>query len=965
MVFKLLKQLMFKKNILVIVYTFFAGTASFAGEENNPREHILMDFGWRFALGHATDASKDFGHGTAYFSYFAKTGYGDGPAAAEFDDRAWRVLDLPHDWCVELPFDPKGGHSHGYKAIGRNFPENSIGWYRKKFYIPEADKGRRIVIQFEGVHRNAIVWVNGFYCGTNHSGYYTFEYDITDYINYGSENTVAVRVDATMEEGWYYEGAGIYRHVWLIKTWPLHVASNGTFITTTLDVAKHHAQINTRTHIINESNHTAIFDVEEIITDAEGKTVARHIKKQQTLKEGAENTLRSMFLVDSPKLWSIESPYLHKLLTIIYAEGKVVDKYQTVFGIRTVRFDADSGFFLNGKQVKIKGTNLHQDHAGVGVAIPDALQEFRIRRLKEMGSNAVRTAHNPPAPSLLDVCDRLGMLVIDENRLMGVSQEHLHYLENLIKRDRNHPSVILWSLGNEEWAIEGNIKGARIASTMQNYAGRLDSSRAITAAVSGGWDGGIGTVVQVMGYNYIVQGNIDQHHQKFPWQAGIGTEESNTVGTRGVYVTNNEICHMAPTNRMPENVGTEYGWKFYSERPFLAGLCYWTGFDYHGESNPYGWPAVSSQYGIIDLCGFPKDIFYYLKAWWTDEPVLHIYPHWNWEGKEGDTIKVVAYSNCDEVELSLNSKKISRQHVPVNGHLEWKVTYQPGTLLARGFKNKKEIMTRKVETTGAPVSLLLSADKTSLYANRQDVAVLTVAVTDSKGHLVPDAQNNIRFSISGPGKIIGVGNGDPSSHENERFIESIVVSKIENLKEFPVNSLENCPQVSPDVDNSSWIPAFSVRHKDWRTYEDTLIVVRGTFDLPPLDENTVVHLFAKSIVENQTIYINGVMIASGVRRDDPNQSYQIDKSVLKAGLNSYAVTGQRFRKKHQWDEPNTNPGVIQVFNPSPQWQRTLFNGLAQIIIQATDETGEIIFNATSDGLKPARIKLDIGPPDMQ
>jgi beta-galactosidase len=933
-------------------------TLIYAEEINNsPRERLLMDYNWRFALGHATDALKDYGHRTAYFSYFAKTGYGDGPAAAEFDDRAWRVIDLPHDWCVELPFDPKGGHSHGYKAIGRNFPENSVGWYRKKFHIPETDLGKRIIIQFEGVHRDAVVWVNGFYCGTNHSGYYSFEYDITDYINYGGENTVAVRVDATMEEGWYYEGAGIYRHVWLIKTNPLHVASNGTFITTELNNENNHARIVTRTHIVNESNRALSFDIEERIINVEGKTVAQCTKRQQTLMSGAENEWRSTLMIQNPELWSIENPYLHKLITIVYSEGKIIDYYQTVFGIRTVRFDANYGFFLNGKSVKIKGTNLHQDHAGVGVAVPDALQDYRILRLKAMGSNAIRTAHNPPAPALLDACDRLGMLVLDENRLMGINQEHLSYLENLIKRDRNHPSVILWSLGNEEWAIEGNIKGARIGSTMQNYANKLDSSRAFTTALSGGWDSGTGTVMQVMGYNYIVQGDIDQHHKKFPWQAGIGTEESNTIGTRGIYETNEATCHMAPTNRMPENVGTEYGWKFYSDRPFLAGLFYWTGFDYHGESNPYGWPAVSSQYGIVDLCGFPKDIFYYLKAWWSDEPVLHIYPHWNWKGREGDTINVVAYSNCDEVELSLNGKKISRNHMPVSGHLEWKVAYQPGTLIARGYQKGKEVLTQKTETTGAPASLLLSADKTILNANRQDVAVLTVAVTDTKGRLVPDAQNEVIFTISGPGKIIGIGNGDPSSHEKERFVESIIVSEIKNLKELPVNSLKDCPQVSPDVDNSSWIPAFSIKHKDWRTYKDTLLVVRGTFELPQLGEKTTVHLFARSIVENQSIYINGVQIAAGIQRDEPGQSYQIDRAVLKPGLNTYAVTGQRFRKKHQWDEPNTDPGVFQVYNPAPEWKRRLFNGLAQVIIQTTEETGEIIINAESAGLKQTQIKI--------
>jgi beta-galactosidase len=928
------------------------------------REKLLMDSGWRFALGNACDAQKDFGTGTGYFSYFAKAGYGDGAASPGFDDRAWRILDLPHDWCAELPFDKRGSFSHGYKAIGRNFPENSVGWYRKKFFIPQSGLGKRISIDFDGVFRNSIVWVNGFYLGTEHSGYTGFSYDITDYLNYGGENVVAVRVDATMEEGWFYEGAGIYRNVWLSKVSPLHVIKNGTFITTGLE--NNTATITARTTVINESTGNSNFNIDESIVDSTGKTIASDIRKNLKLNKGDEKEFISQLRVINPKLWSVETPYMHKLKTVIRSRGRVVDMYETDFGIRTVRFDAKQGFFLNGKHLKILGTNDHQDHAGVGIAVPYALQVFRIKQLKKMGSNAIRTAHNPPSPEFLEACDRLGMLVLDENRLMGINEEHLSCLERLMKRDRNHPSVVLWSLGNEEWAIEGNIKGARIGATMQNFAQRLDSSRAFTTAISGGWDNGTGTVMQVMGYNYIVQGDIDEHHKKFSWQAGIGTEESNTIGTRGIYVTDSSIAHMAPTNRMPENVGTESGWKFYAERPFLAGLFYWTGFDYRGEMNPFDWPAISSQYGIVDLCGFPKDIFYYLKSWWGKEPVLHVFPDWNLKGHEGENIKVTVYSNCKQVELLLNNKSLGKKQMPINGHLEWMVNYQPGVLLARGYKDDKLITEKKIESSSAAAAINLIPDHNVINADGEDVSVITVKVKDINGICVPNDSSKIYFSLSGPGRIIGVGNGDPSSHEPDRYIETVRSVNIENLKELAVDNLNNRPEVSSGFNDSTWKPALVWRRSDdWRKYVDTLLVIRGTFELPGITDKAEINLFTKSIVGNQSVYVNGHLIASNIQRDAPNQSWRLEHNIIKPGINEYAVTGQRFRKTSQWDEPNTDPGIIQVIIPAAQWQRKLFNGLAQVIVQSTKQPGELVLKATSEGLKQAEIKIQSSPVPLQ
>jgi len=735
------------------------------------REHQLMDLGWRFAFGHATDYAKDFGTSTGYFTYLAKAGYGDGAASVQFKDSTWREVDLPHDWAVELPFSGSASHSHGYKTIGWKYPETSVGWYRKKFDIQASDLGRKINIQFDGIHRNSTVWVNGFYVGNEKSGYASSVYDITDYLNYGAVNTIAVRVDASMEEGWYYEGAGIYRHVWLNKTNMLHVAQNGTFVTSEINGDK--AELTVRTKVDNQYDHLSTFTIEQILLDTNNQTVVSEKLENTTLRGNLMNTLYQKISVPNPTLWSLENPYLYKLKTNIISDGLVVDTYISTIGIRTVRFDPDLGFFLNGKSIKIKGTNDHQDHAGVGTALPDALQEFRVKKLKEMGSNAIRTSHNPPTPELLDVCDQLGMLVLDENRLMGINQEHFDLLERFMVRDRNHPSVILWSIGNEEWAIESNEKGARITKTMQEFAQKIDSSRAFTVAVSGGWDSGSGTTAQVMGYNYIVQGNIDEHHMKFPLQCGIGTEESNTIGTRGMYTDDKTNGRMAATNRMPENVGTESGWKFYDDRPFLSGLFFWTGFDYRGEANPLSWPAVNSEFGIVDLCGFPKDIFYYLKSWWGTKPVMHIMPHWNWKGREGENVKVTIYSNAEEIELLLKNKSLGKKKMERNGHLEWNVAYQPGTLVANGFAKGKLIVSEQIETTDAPAKVILESDRVVLKADGEDVAVITVQLKDKKNHFVPTANNEITFTISGPGKIAGVGNGDPASHEPEQFVKTV------------------------------------------------------------------------------------------------------------------------------------------------------------------------------------------------
>jgi beta-galactosidase len=962
------KKLLFAALILgqILLTTGCQTLTSTSVAEPNRRERLIMDSNWLFALGRDCDTDKDFKFGTSYFSYWAKTGYGDGPAAGNFDDRAWRVINVPHDWAVEMPFDSKGSHSHGYKAIGRNFPQNSVGWYRKKFTIPQSDLGRRIVIEFDGVHRDSRLFINGFYIGTEHSGYSSFQYDITDYLNYGGENVIAVRVDATMEEGWFYEGAGIYRHVWLTKQSPLHVAQYGTFVISQID--KKSARIAAQTTVANDGNSEAAFDITQTIRDADGKPIASAEVKSLVLKPGETKQYPCVLDVKNPQLWSLESPYLHKLITTLSSNGATVDRYETTFGIRSVRFDPDRGLFLNDKHVDIKGTNNHQDHAGVGTAFPDALQEFRINRLKAMSCNAYRCSHNPPTPELLDTCDRLGMLVLDENRLMGVSPEHFQQLERMVLRDRNHPCVIIWSIGNEEWAIEGNVKGARIASTMQAFVKRLDPTRRVTAAVSGGWGHGISTVIDLMGYNYIVHGNIDEHHRKFPNQPSVLTEESTTSATRGVYETDRANAHMAPSDWSPsgprEGRGIERGIQFVAEHQFVAGLFFWTGFDYRGEANPFGWPQISYEGGILDTCGFPKNTFYYLKSVWTDEPTLHIFPHWNWADKVGKPINVWAYSNCDEVELFLNDKSLGRKPMPKLSHAQWDVNYEPGTLLAKGYRANKEIITDKVETAGEPSIIRLIPDRDSIKADGADVSVITVQVEDDKGRIVPTACNEISFALQGQGKILGVGNGDPSSHEQDQFLDTTRPELIRDLKMAFITDKDNFPQVAYDYNDSSWAD-FKQATEVNTPKTDNLIAVRGSFELPAIRDDMKITFFTKSISDEQSIYVNGHLISAGISRDTANQNFKLDLGILKEGRNVYAVVGTPLVVRRQYEELNADPGVVGIFIPAKDWKRKVFNGLAQIIVQSHQQPGDMTLTATSHGLKSSIVKINTSPTTLR
>jgi len=934
-----------------------AQNASAAGDPGPPRDHILIDDGWRFAFGHPYDTSGDFGHATGYFSYFAKAGYGDGPASERFDDQAWRVLSLPHDWADELPFDPKAGYSHGYRTVGRLFPGTSVGWYRRKLSIPASDLGRRIGVQFDGVFRDSEVWINGYYLGRETSGYSGFRYDLTDYLHYGGDNELAVRVNASMEEGWFYEGAGIYRHVWLNKTAPLHVAPDGVAVTS--ELAPGSALVTARVTVENDGAGPETFDLEERVVAADGRELARGVVANLSLGGGASGDFSIVLPVADPRLWSLEDPYLHSLATVVRSHGSAVDGTRTDFGIRTVRFDPDRGFFLNGVRVELKGTNEHQDFGGVGVAVPDSLQYYRVARLKTMGSNAIRCAHNIPSPGFLDACDRLGMLVLDENRRMGTTREILDEFRRMILRDRNHPSVIAWSMGNEEWSMEGKITGARVASTMLAFGHRLDPSRSFTAAVSGGWDTGIGMVTDVMGYNYIPQGNIDGHHALFPLQSGMGTEETTTRQTRGVYVDDKAGGHLGQTYR--DGVwGCEAGWQFYAARPFLAGLFFWTGFDYGGEPEPSGWPQVSSHSGILDLCGFPKDSFYYLKSWWTDQPVLHIFPHWNWRGREGTEIPVKAYGNSDEVELFLNGASLGRKPMPRNGSIVWKVAYQPGTLLARGYSGGREVAADKVETTGAPAAIGLKADCAVLnrpYPGTDapvDATVVAVSINDAAGRNVPTAESPVSFAIEGPARIIGVANGDPASHEPDNFIPSVRSIAIQGwrLHEGPVETVSGLLGVQ--ADDAGWRSVFSGLDQD---YPKVAAVYRGYLEVGELKPGETVCLFLPPLGERETVTLNGRRLGGEFTRRTAFAGIPLDPGLLLKGRNTVAVVAQALaRPPRSYDY--TSPGTLQVVTPPAGWKRSAFNGLAAVIVQSTGGPGTVTLTASSPGLTPATQVLE-------
>jgi Arabinogalactan endo-1,4-beta-galactosidase len=758
---------MYKLTISACLFLLLAITA--VSQPGSVRKHISLDEDWRFHFGHAADPARDFNYGIA--TIFSKSGGAAGTAIdPRFNDSAWRQLNLPHDWAVELPFVKSENFdvmAHGYKPVGGLFPETSIGWYRKQFTVNKKDSGQRFQLQFDGVFRDASFWLNGFYLGNNKSGYVGVAYDVTDYMHYGRPNTLVVRVNATQYEGWFYEGAGIYRHVWLNQYHPVHITHDGLFAYSS--VKGNQATVTVETEVQNQLLKPVNATVESFLTDRAGKKLVGAAAQPVQLGVNGNTTVKAQLKLTNANLWSLDNPYLYRVVSVVKQGGRVVDSVFHRFGIRTIDIKPN-GVFLNGTYVKIKGTNNHQDHAGVGSALPDYLQYYRIRLLKQWGSNAYRTSHNAPTPELLDACDSLGMLVLDEQRLLNSSPEYLDQFERLLKRDRSRACVFMWSIGNEEGWIQGNETGRAIALTLLAKQRELDPTRISTyAADMANVYRGVNEVIPVRGFNYRQFGVAD-YHKDHPAQPILGTEMGSTVTTRGIYEKDSVRAYVPDQDiTAPWWASTaETWWTLAADSDFWLGGFIWTGFDYRGEPTPYKWPNISSHFGIMDACGFPKNIYYYYQSWWTDKDVLHISPHWNWKGKEGQPIEVWVNTNADNVELFLNGKSLGKKDMPRNSHLTWTVNYEPGTLEAVAYKKGKKL-TKKVETTGDPYEIVVSPYKTTMLGDGRDAAVINISVVDRQGREVPDANHLIRFSLTGDGKIIGVGNGDPSSHEPDKY----------------------------------------------------------------------------------------------------------------------------------------------------------------------------------------------------
>ena len=749
-----------KNKSVLIILLLFAITNVMA------QEKISLDEDWKFHFGHAANAEKDFDYSKTALLHKSNV-YATTIVHPKFVDSTWQKINVPHDWLVELPFvksEQVEMDSHGYKPVGGTYPETSIGWYRKHFSVDKSKSNKRFEIQFDGIYRNAEIWLNGFYVGTNFSGYVGNSYDVSDYINFEGDNVLVIRVDATQYEGWFYEGAGIYRHVWLHITDKIFIPEDGVFVYADVKDKKATVTVETtvQNNLLNQSNAT----VYSYITDRKGTVLAKTATQKIKLDSRKNQTIKQQVAIKNPELWSLENPYLYRVVSVLQSENQIVHQTKTRFGIKTVKFDAKEGFFLNGKPLKIQGTNNHQDHAGIGSALPDYMQYYRIKLLKEMGCNAYRASHNAPTPELLEACDSLGMLVLDEQRLLNSSPEYIDQFTRILKRDRNHPSVFLWSIGNEEQNIQGNEYGKKIAQTLLAIQKDIDPTRTSTYAADMGNDfKGVNEVIPIRGFNYREYAVAD-YHKDHPNQPLLGTEMGSTVTTRGIYekdetrayVPDQDITHPWWASK------AETWWKLAAENNYWLGGFIWTGFDYRGEPTPYKWPNINSHFGIMDVCGFPKNIYYYYKSWWTNEDVLHLSPHWNWPDKVGKPIDVWVNSNADEVELFLNEKSLGKKTMERNSHLQWNVLYEPGTLEAIAYKKGKKI-TAKIETTGQATTVVLTPDKTILMADGKDATVVNISITDEKGREVPTANNLLAFTISENAKIIGVGNGDPSSHE--------------------------------------------------------------------------------------------------------------------------------------------------------------------------------------------------------
>ena len=731
---------------------------------NTFAQRIRADFdkGWHFHLGDTTDAQQ-----------------------TAFADANWRVLNLPHDWSIEGTFSkdnkatPEGGALPG-----------GIGWYRKTFMVPASSKGKLVYIDFDGVYQKSTVWINGHELGFRPNGYISFEYEMTPYLNFGGENTIAVKVDNSVQpNSRWYSGSGIYRNVWLVTTNKVAVDHWGTYVTTP-EVSDKSATVHLETRVHSGTAFilkTSIYNEEGVVV----KSVSSDANSTDSV------VVKQDLIVNDPKLWSVDRPYLYKVVSEVLVGDKVMDKYTTPLGIRYFNFDPDKGFSLNGKHMKILGVCDHHDLGSLGSAINTRALERQLQILKEMGCNGIRTSHNPPAPELLDLCDKMGFIVMDEAFDCWEWQKvkydyHLYFkawhkrdLQDQILRDRNHPSVIIWSIGNEI-PQQSDTSALRIAPELAAIVHSLDMTRPITTAndrpdtnnkiIKSG-------AIDLIGYNYH-HFDYATFHDRYPGKKFIATETTSGLEMRGYYDMPSDSIRIWPphwdkpftgnpgnTVSAYDNVRPDWGstheptWKVMKKYDFLSGMFIWTGFDYLGEPTPYSWPSRSSYFGIIDLAGFPKDIYYMYQSEWTNKTVLHIFPHWNWT--PGKLVDIWAYyNNADEVELYLNGKSLGiKKKMGDDLHVMWRIPFEPGTLKAVSRKDGKVVLTREIHTAGAPAKIELVADRSVINADGKDMSFITVKILDKDGNVVPDADNLVNFKINGNAFIASVDNGDEVSHD--------------------------------------------------------------------------------------------------------------------------------------------------------------------------------------------------------
>ena len=767
---------------ILLAVLLMAGAARAATEVRIGGERrIAFNDGWRFAKGEAAGAEQP-----------------------GFNDSAWRPVELPHDWAIEGPFDPK------YEARCGGLPYFGVAWYRKRFTLPAAAKGRYLSIEFDGAMSNARVWLNGKELGERPYGYIGFAFDLTPLARFGEENVVAVRLAPEDRSSRWYPGAGIYRNVWLDITGPVHVARWGAYVTTP-EVTGDKATVAIKTEVRNRSSQAARVTLETAILDASGNQAGR-AETPREIAAGATATTEQNLSVAAPQRWDVDRPYLYRAVSVVKDGGKIVDRYVTPFGIRVIEFDKDKGFLLNGRRLKLKGLCMHHDLGALGAAVSRRATERQLQILKAMGANAIRTSHNPPSPELLEFCDRLGLVVMDEAfdmwRIPKVPNGSAKYfdkwgetdLADMVRRDRNHPSIVLWSIGNEI-PEQGRPDGAKLARRLTEVVREQDRTRPVTAGFNN-WESaiknGLADAVDIPGFNYKPM-NYPQILKDHPNWIIVGAETSSCVSSRGVYhlpiekYQKHESLQLSSYDILapPWAMAPDVEFDAQDRMPNVLGEFVWTGFDYLGEPTPFGgrdgkgdWPSRSSYFGVVDLAGFPKDRYYLYQSVWTREPMVHILPHWNWAGREGQAIPVFAYTNGDQVELFLNGKSLGRKargaepvEIPVGPNvsqslkfstryrLMWQVSFAPGVLRAAAYREGREVAVKEVRTAGAPARVALVPDRKAIAADGEDLAFVTVRVEDQDGNLCPLADNLVRFKVEGAGRVAAVDNGNAASVE--------------------------------------------------------------------------------------------------------------------------------------------------------------------------------------------------------